>query len=150
MTSLIADIVRTEDKLDHQRTILVGDLNMNPFDAGVVAAQTLHAVMTRQLAGREERTVLGRSYRLFYNPMWSFFGDRTDGPPGTYYHRSSNPGDLFWNIYDQVLLRPSLMDTLVALEILTIDGQDDLLTKAGLPDKARCSDHLPILFRLAL
>ncbi len=150
MTSLVNDIVNTEDKLAHRRTILVGDLNMNPFDAGVVGAQALHAVMTRGLARREERIVLGRAHRLFYNPMWNLFGDRTVGPPGTYYHRASNPGNVFWNIYDQVLLRPSLMDALVDLEILTTDGQGDLVTKTGLPNKSLYSDHLPILFRLAL
>jgi len=150
MTSLVKDIEHTEDKLEHRRTILVGDLNMNPFDLGVVGAQALHAVMTRQLARREERTVMGKSYRFFYNPMWSFFGDRTPGPAGTYYHRASNPGNLFWNIYDQVLLRPDLMDDLVDLQILTNDGQADLVTQHGLPKESDCSDHLPILFRMKL
>jgi hypothetical protein len=150
MTALVKDIVTTEDKLGHRRTILVGDLNMNPFDAGVVGAQALHAVMTKQLARRGDREVLGRSYRLFYNPMWSLFGDRTPGPAGTYYHRASNPGNLFWNIYDQVLLRPGLMDTLVDLQILATDGQSDLVTRKGLPKKSDCSDHLPILFRMEL
>ncbi len=134
----------------HRRTILVGDLNMNPFDAGVVGAQALHAVMTRQLARREEREVMGRAYRFFYNPMWGHFGDRTSGPAGTYYHHASNPGNLFWNMYDQVLLRPDLMDQLIELQILISDGQDDLVTKGGLPKKTDGSDHLPILFRMNL
>lgn len=150
MTSLVRDITSTEDQLGHRRTILVGDLNMNPFDSGVVGAQALHAVMTRQLARREERQVMGKAYRIFYNPMWSLFGDRTPGPAGSYYHRASNPGNLFWNMYDQVLLRPGLMDHLTDLEILTTDGQSDLVTRHGLPKKSDCSDHLPILFRMDL
>jgi exonuclease III len=150
MTSLVKDIEHTEDKLEHRRTILVGDLNMNPFDVGIVGSQALHAVMTRQLARREVRRVMGKSYRFFYNPMWSFFGDRTPGPAGTYYHRASNPGNLFWNIYDQVLLRPDLMDDLVDLQILTNDGETDLVTQSGLPKESDCSDHLPILFTMNL
>jgi hypothetical protein len=59
------DVSETEDLVGHQRTALVGDLNMNPFDLGVVGAQTLNAVMTRDIARREERTVAGRSYRFF-------------------------------------------------------------------------------------
>jgi hypothetical protein len=150
MTSLVRDIANTEDRLGHRRTILVGDLNMNPFDLGVVGAQALHAVMTRQLARREERQVMGKPYRFFYNPMWSLFGDRTPGPAGSYYHRASNPGNLFWNMYDQVLLRPDLMDHLNDLQIPTTDGQSDLVTRHGLPKKSDCSDHLPILFRMDL
>ena len=44
------NIVQTENELGHQRTILVGDLNMNPFDPGMVHAQGLNSVMTRNLA----------------------------------------------------------------------------------------------------
>ena len=150
MTGLARDIALVEDKLDLRRTILVGDLNMNPFDVGVVGAQALHAVMTRQLARREGREVMGKAYRFFYNPMWGLFGDRTPGPSGTFYHSSSSPGNLFWNIYDQVLLRPSLMDDLVDLQILKTDGESDLVTRNGLPKKSDCSDHLPILFRMDL
>ncbi len=34
------EISETEDAVGHQRTVLVGDLNMNPFDLGVTGAQT--------------------------------------------------------------------------------------------------------------
>jgi hypothetical protein len=149
-TVLATDISRAEDETGHRRTILVGDLNMNPFDPGVVGAQALHAVMTRSLARREKRVVSGRPYWTFYNPMWGCFGDRTDGPPGTYYLPPSKPGNYFWNIYDQVLLRPTLMDMLEELRILDSDGYDSLLTPRGRPRKSDVSDHLPILFRLRL
>jgi hypothetical protein len=149
-TALIRDVERLERQWVNDRTVLVGDLNMNPFDPGVTGAQALHAVMTRALAGREERDVRGRTYRMFYNPMWGHFGDRNDGPPGTYYLRSSKPGNYFWNMYDQVLLRPSLMHALTELRILDQDGVDPLVTSNGLPAETIGSDHLPILFRLDL
>jgi hypothetical protein len=149
-TVLASDIIRIEDKLGHRRTILVGDLNMNPFDPGVAGASALHGVMTRALARRGERTVRGKSYRHFYNPMWGCFGDRTAGPPGTYYLSASKPVNYFWNIYDQVLLRPELIDKLEELKILDTDGSTSLLTCQGLPSKSDGSDHLPIFFRLNL
>lgn len=149
-THLHDDIERTEDVVGHQRTILVGDLNMNPFDSGVVGARALNAVMTRDLAEREERTVLHRSYRLFYNPMWGCFGDRTAGPPGTYFYSSSSQVAYQWNIFDQALLRPALMGALAELRILENDGSHSLLTARGRPRRADLSDHLPILFRLDL
>lgn len=138
--------MQTEDVVGHQRTVLIGDLNMNPFDKGLVGAQALNAVMTRDLARREERIVANRAYRLFYNPMWGCFGDQTPGPPGTYFYSAS--GGYFWNIFDQVLLRPALMDCLVELRIVDEDGQDSLLTERGRPRAAELSDHLPLLVRL--
>lgn len=82
---LAKEIKRVEDVVGHQRTVVVGDLNMNPFEPGMIGASALHAVMTRSLASRRERVVQGTPYRFFYNPMWGFFGDRTGGPPGTFY-----------------------------------------------------------------
>ncbi len=134
----------------HQRTVLVGDLNMNPFDLGMVGAQALNAVMTRDLARSEGRVVAGRSYRFFYNPMWGCFGDRTPGPAGTFFYSASNPRSYYWHLFDQVLLRPALMDALVELRILEDDGQESLLTDRRRPRSSEASDHLPVLFRLDL
>jgi hypothetical protein len=148
---LSKEIVRVEDSVGHERTVVVGDFNMNPFEDGMTGAPALHAVMTRQLAGRVVRTVQGKAYRFFYNPMWGCWGDRTSGPPGTYYHRAATVGDLFWHMLDQVLLRPVLMDFLHDLVILdSIQGERLLSTPAGLPRPNDCSDHLPIAFRLNL
>lgn len=147
---LAREIALAEDRYGHRRTIVVGDLNMNPFDDGVVAAQGLHAVMTQADARRRTRTVEGQECRFFYNPMWSYFGDRSDGPPGTYYLKSSKPINYFWNIYDQVLLRPEIMDQLADLRIIDSDGTHPLVDKRGLPSTKLGSDHLPILFRLSI
>jgi hypothetical protein len=145
----VREIRQAEADSGIERTVLVGDLNMNPYEPGMIGAAGLHAVMTRERAGRGERTVDGRTYPFFYNPMWAFFGDRTSGPAGTFHHDTGmvNP---FWNIYDQVLLRPSLMNSLRELRILESDGQQSLLTRSGVPNVANASDHLPLLFRLEL
>ena len=70
-TEFADDIAHVEENAGHQRTILVGDFNMNPFETGMVAARGLHGVMSRHIAQRGSRTVQGRSYPFFYNPMWS-------------------------------------------------------------------------------
>src|SRR6185437_6371031 len=149
-TRLAGDILQTEDKVGHRRTVLVGDFNMNPFDPGMAGSTGLHAVMTRDLARRGEREVRGRPYRFFYNPMWGHFGDQTTGPPGSYYLRASKPLNYYWNLYDQVLVRPDLMDRLRAVRLLDSDGQERLLTASGLPGDGNGSDHLPLFFELAL
>jgi endonuclease/exonuclease/phosphatase (EEP) superfamily protein YafD len=47
----IAEEIRgLETQVGHSRTILVGDLNQNPFDHGVVSARGFHAVMSREIA----------------------------------------------------------------------------------------------------
>jgi len=145
------EINRVEEGVGHERTIVVGDLNMNPFEDGVTGGLALHAVMTKALAGRVERIVGGIPRRFFYNPMWGHFGDRTAGPPGTYYHRSPADAELFWHMFDQVLLRPSVMGLLHGLSIIdSIDGESLLTKPAGLPRESAYSDHLPLTFNLTL
>ena len=140
-----------EREFDHRRTVLIGDLNMNPFEAGVVAAHGLHGVMTRQIANERTRIVDGEEHPFFYNPMWGLLGDRTPGPPGTYYRRLGRPTEYFWNTFDQVLIRPDLLDAFDGnvIVVTQIDHQN-LLTVNGFPDKQAGSDHLPLVFRLAL
>jgi hypothetical protein len=139
-----------EEKRGHQRTVVLGDLNVNPFEPGMVAADSLHSVMTRGDAARAPKTVEGRTYPCFYNPMWNHFGDDA-GPAGTYYRRTGSFVEHYWNMFDQVLVRPSLVASLKpgTVEIVTMVGEMSLLTRNGLPDK-NISDHLPVFFALAV
>jgi hypothetical protein len=147
LASTICDI---EEEVGHRRTVLVGDFNMNPFEGGIVAANGLNAVMSRNVAARDSRTVQGRDYPFFYNPMWGHFGDAVDGPSGTFYHGSSEQVVYFWNMFDQVLIRPELLSIFrnEGLKILRDSGERSFLTATGLPDVSVASDHLPILFGL--
>ena len=141
----------TLDSYGHDRTLLVGDFNMNPFDYVMNMATGMNAMMTRKCVERGSRRLQKQDYPFFYNPMWAFFGDQSKGPAGTHFYRDASPITYFWNIFDQVLIRPALMDAFHNdVEILTFDGEHSLLTKRGRPSKARGSDHLPLLFRLEL
>jgi len=125
---------------------------MNPFDKGMVAASGLHAVMSREVASRGERTVQDRQYRFFYNPMWSHFGDHPERPAGTYYYTRAEQVTYFWNMFDQVVVRPDLIDRfqMDGLRILTSAAGRPLITRSGHPDKRGASDHLPIVFKIDL
>ena len=149
---LAEEITKAEKDVDHTRTVLVGDLNMDPFDDGVVTTSGFHGVMSRDTAKRKSRVVQGTTYHFFYNPMWNLLGDRIGKPIGTYYYSNGEHIDYFWHIFDQVLIRPSLIDLFEVsnLEILTTDGKISFLTSNGLPDKQKVSDHLPIKFTLDL
>jgi hypothetical protein len=142
------DIADIENELGTRNTLLIGDLNMNPFDPGMVSVTGMHGLMTRQLAAKKDRSYKGADYRRFYNPMWGHFGDRTPGPAGTYFWDSSVPSNQHWSIFDQVLLRAPLMDRLRNLQILSDDGYHSLLTEQGTPNSVEISDHLPIFFQI--
>lgn len=65
----LADQLRDlERQVGHSRTVLVGDLNMNPFEDAVIGAKGLHAVMTRRIATKGSRIVQGREYPFFLQP----------------------------------------------------------------------------------
>jgi hypothetical protein len=150
---VLARFIENEEEIvGHKRTVLVGDLNVNPFDSGVVGAGGLHAVSSRTIAHKGSRVVQKRQHHFFYNPMWSHFGDREDGPPGTHYYDRAESVNYFWNMYDQVLLRPELLDGFSSgsLRILTNAGASTLVDLSGHPDKINASDHLPIVFGLNL
>ena len=148
---VLADQIRDEEvRRGHRRTILCGDLNMNPFEDGVVQAAGLHAMMTKRIVDAGTRTVQGREYPFFYNPMWGFFGDRTQGPPGTLYYRHSGHLSYEWNMFDQVLIRAEALPWFADdVEIITRIGDTDLQGRNGRPNPEVGSDHFPIVFRLA-
>ena len=149
-TRLRPHIEDAEEKVGHNRTVVVGDLNMNPFDSGVVSSEGLHGLMDRKEAEKQSRTVDGQTRRFFYNPMWSRIGDESVGPPGTYHYYSSSPISQFWHTYDQVLIRPDLLPYFrnEEMQVLTEVGVHSLVSHLGRPDARNASDHYPLLFRL--
>jgi hypothetical protein len=143
-------IQEAESKVGHTRTLVIGDLNMNPFEAGVVGADGLHAVMTQTIARKRSRKVQGKERPFFYNPMWGRMGDLSVGAPGTYYYRSSQQVSYFWNTFDQVLLRPDLLDffSQADLKVISKIGDNSLMTENGI--YSSYSDHLPIIVKLQI
>lgn len=139
-----AELAQFEDARTHRNSVFIGDFNMNPFDPGMTLVTGLHALMTVDLARKRDRKFRNRRFRRFYNPMWGLFGDRTAGPSGSYYWRSSVPENSFWSMHDQVLLRPVMIDRLHVLEILSNDGTHNLVPPNGEPRKGFLSDHLPL------
>jgi hypothetical protein len=143
-------IAQEEDRAGHQRTALVGDMNMNPFEPGLVSSVGLNAVTSRRIAERVTRTVQGRAYRFFYNPMWSYFGDASSDTAGSYFYDSAEHLNYFWHVFDQVLLRPELAKRFRSdqLSIVKSVGARSLVRPDGRPDATLYSDHLPIVFEL--
>jgi hypothetical protein len=144
-------IREAEERVGHSRTIVIGDLNMNPFETGIVGSGGLHGVMDRRIVSTGSRKIRGKSQMFFYNPMWSKFGDTDPSPPGTYFYNSGSELNYFWHMFDQVLVRPALLDSLSndSVSILSNVGDMALLSALGRPDSRVASDHLPIVCKLS-
>lgn len=139
---LMREIYAIEKDIDSENTMIVGDFNINPYDASCIDARYFHSLPVYEETKRKSRTIAGNQYAMFYNPMWRFLGD-TNQPYGTYYHNSNNSINTYWNIYDQVIIRPALRERFIddSLKIITETHSKYLLDANGHPDKA-ISDHL--------
>jgi len=147
---LARQISLEEDRAGHRRTVVLGDFNMNPFEFGLIAAGGLNAVMSRKIAARSSRKIQGREYRFLYNPMWSHLGDARSDTAGSYFYDSSEHVNYFWNVFDQVLMRPELAERfdMARLKIVKSVGTRSLVRHDGRPDRRDSSDHLPLVFDL--
>lgn len=142
-----------EKSMNCFNSIVCGDFNMNPFEKGMYYANTMNAVMAKAIAVEMKRTVDGKDYRYFYNPMWGHLGDNGKSCiPGTYFFHGSNIDKLHWHILDQVILRPSVIDVFddSQLKILCAGSNYNLLTARNQINHTDFSDHLPIKFKLKL
>jgi hypothetical protein len=147
----VADLIRkAEDQVGHMKTLVIGDFNMNPFEVGLVGSDCFHAVMDQNIAKKRSRTVQGQNRAYFYNPMWGFMGDSSPGPSGTYYYSNSEYVNYFWNTFDQVLLRPNLLDAFSKenLAVISKIGDRDLIVNQKILSMS--SDHLPIMISLSI
>ena len=149
------DIEYKESQEGHSKTIVFGDFNMNPFENGLIASGGLHNTFSREIALKKSREFNSTSYSYFYNPMWSFFGDYSKGNVlGTFYINTYRPINYHWNIYDQIMLRPSLIQYFDDnnLDIISKIGSKTLLRNINGITKIdkTYSDHLPIKFELRL
>jgi hypothetical protein len=149
------DIDKAEFTADTRNTIIVGDFNMNPFEEGLINSSGLHNTNNKEIALTKQRNYQGRSYDYFYNPMWSFFGDSSKGNvQGTHFFNTYKPLNYFWNMYDQVMIRPELIPFFDETKLDIISGTNTksfLKTTSGYTriDKD-ISDHLPIKFQIKL
>ncbi len=152
LTNFANDIRKVENSLKHKQTIVLGDLNAHPFSEGVCSSAGLHGVMSQQIAKRIERQASHRTYPYFFNPMWQFYGDpTTTTPSGTYYREASGEHTAYyWHLFDQVLLRPSLLPfyTRNSVCIITSIEGTTLATQDGRPNTDIGSDHFPISLKL--
>ncbi len=145
LQEIVEKVEQLETKYKTKKTIIVGDFNANPFENCMVEATGLHSVSSSEIAKKLSRNVKGKTYNMFYNPMWNKFGD-FEGTPGTYYYRKSVVREVFWNIFDQVIIRPQIIDKFNKKSLNIIHEIDDESLIRN--NKIIISDHLPLEFEI--
>lgn len=145
------EISKLEQLLGTERTLVVGDFNMNPFEIGMSAINAFNSVMCPSIANRKVRKKHDFEYKYFFNPMWHLMGNSTSKALGSYYYSGDNIS-VYWNTFDQVLYRPEMIPYIDVHSIyfITEIEQTNLLTAKGLPCQSTISDHLPLSFELSL
>lgn len=136
---------KSEEKINSQDTIIIGDLNEMPYGKGCLNANGLHGLPALDITDDAIRTVNGKAYRKFYNPMWNLMGDFSY-PPGTYFLNQSKLYSPMWYMLDQIIISHDLLPYLNkgSVKIITSCSASDLSDKTGHPDK-KISDHFPIM-----
>lgn len=146
--NLMNEIRKYENK-NGGNSLVIGDFNMNPYEIGMTSSIGLHGMKDASIAKKKSRLVQGTKYDYFYNPMWNFLGDKHD-VSGTYFYKKAVHNNVMWNTFDQVLIRPTLVDLfkISDIEITTKIGSKELIDTRTKKIKKGFSDHLPILISI--
>lgn len=148
---VVKEIIDYERQENNKHTVVCGDFNMDTFDDGMLLHNGFNAMMTETIANRKTRKVEKEEFGLFYNPMWSLYGDlHGNEVAGTYYYQTNEPVAQYWHMLDQVIMRPDVIPVFdkQSLKIVAKGVSYNLLNKKGIIDKNNYSDHLPIMFNL--
>lgn len=139
---IVRDVEAIEKELKTDKTIIIGDYNASPFDQELIQKDAFNAVLYKGLLKKQEYiTSNGKQYRRFYNPMVHYISEESQMYGSFYY--SGGIQSLYWYCYDQVIVRKSLMDKVIAIKYCKSIGKKSLLKNIK-PDED-ISDHLPLI-----
>lgn len=146
----VQEVVDFENSKPVDSVFICGDFNMNPFEYGMVYSKGFHSIMDKNFVKvKETRKVNQKQCKMFYNPMWRLMGGGLNKQPqGTYYRFGYQSVEYLWHTFDQIILRPSIVNKFddSELAIITKGISFSLLNAQGKLDK-RFSDHLPLKFK---
>ncbi len=147
-----------ENQRKHTQTVLFGDFNMNPFEAGMIEPQAFNATLLYDVAKQGQRTFHFQKFYYFYNPMWNWLGDReyksgTPKLPGSFYYKTTDDvTQIYWNVFDKVIIRPSIIDAIdyATIKIHEVIPVSTLIRQDFNKRPDNFTDHLPLTFNLKI
>lgn len=136
-----------ENELSINKTIVMGDLNANPYEKELLLPNAFTEMLFKGLVrNKTGRTWCGDEYPFLYKPTIHWLLEELKNYGSFYYSGDcTNP---IWNCYDQALVSPELMDSINSYSYLKKIGNRDLIAKVRLNSKI--SDHLPLLVDIHL
>ncbi|MEY8337151.1 hypothetical protein AALB16_03845 [Lachnospiraceae bacterium 62-35] len=130
-------------------TIIVGDFNLHPFSAGMIGMHGFNAVMDPNRALKRSRILNGNKIKFYYNPMWHLMGKQGKALGTYYFEADQDDNSFYWYTFDQVLIRPELINDFIWEEFEIIDHiAKNSLIKDNKIYSTRYSDHLPVKFAI--
>lgn len=136
-----------ESKLSIKKTIIIGDLNANPYDKELLHPNAFNAMLFKGIVrNKSTRTWRGNEYPFLYNPTIHWLSEESENYGSVYY--SSDYTSPVWNCYDQALVSLPLMDSISSYSYLKKIGDEDLIAKVR--PNSKISDHLPLLVDIEL
>ena len=142
---LMNDLKNLEDSSKCKKSIIIGDLNSNPYDRELLQMNAFHAVLFKDvIKNAETRTVDGVKYRRLYNPILHFLSEDTKNYGSFYDTRGSSSPT--WHCLDQILVSKALVDAIALLKYLREINGTSLISRK-MPRK-EISDHLPLVVQM--
>lgn len=135
--------------LQNENIIILGDFNQ-PFCNEITNIYHLNATNYYDDNERYYKTCEDVRRVKFYNPIQSFSGDLSKGPPGTYFYHTATQSQA-WHIFDNALVSYPLAKYLNRehCEIMSDLNDVALLKNNNRPNKEIFSDHLPVKIKLS-
>lgn len=145
-------IEKIEDEVYGERErkgLVIGDFNLQPYSYGIAGVLSFNATMSIEKAKKVYRKIGVEKRRFYYNPVWDLMG-KNNLVQGSYYNDSDGQDkSIFWYAYDEVLLRPYLIDRFNwdNFKYITKTKNRSFLIRKSI-DKKKYSDHLPLKFEI--
>lgn len=138
-------VIESESLIKSERTIAIGDFNLDPFETLCFGSAGMYALPYRSLIKKQTTN----NEKRFYNPTWKFFG-RTQPPYTTYHCANGGMHNFYWYAFDQVMISYSLLDAFhdENLKIITETKNYKLVNKNANLRKKEYGDHLPLFCSL--
>lgn len=149
----VSNVIRKiEEELfgeNEYKSIVIGDFNLQPYSRGIIGAYGFNATMSIIKAKKVSWTVDGEKKLFYFNPTWKIMGDNKN-VQGSYYNNSDQDDKaIFWYSFDEVLIRPSLIDRFIWNNFVIIEEtKDHKFIRNEIIDKNNYSDHLPVKFEI--
>lgn len=148
---------------DVKKVIVVGDFNLNPYESGIMGFSGFNAIFNKEeiLYNTYGRKFSNETKSFYYNASWDAY--KLNDINGTYHYDSNDlPLNPYWNLLDQVLFSPEIMNCykeesfkiitdIPSLNIKLIKNRKNRSTGnlKTVIDKSY-SDHLPIIFEVEI